>query len=91
MRLHVMAEAGDEQYSWLNQAVIIAGSGRVRDMVIYDAYQVLYNRAPPSLIFTIFHVTISNLCACHVIRCEIPFIIYVQDSERLMVKAIYQL
>jgi len=41
MRLHISAETGDSRYSWLNQAVIIASSGRVEDMVIYDAYQVL--------------------------------------------------
>lgn len=41
MRLHVMAETGHEKYSWLNQAVIVASSGRVGDMVIYDAFQVL--------------------------------------------------
>jgi len=41
MRLHVTAETGDERYSWLNQAVIVASSGRVKDMVIYDAYQLL--------------------------------------------------
>lgn len=41
MRLHVIAETGDERYSWLNQAVIVASSGRVKDMVIYDAFQLL--------------------------------------------------
>ncbi|KAE9965735.1 hypothetical protein BLS_007424 [Venturia inaequalis] len=41
MRLHITAETGDERYSWLNQAVIVASSGRVQDMVIYDAYQLL--------------------------------------------------
>lgn len=41
MRLHVTAETGDERYSWLNQAVVIASSARVKDMVIYDAYEVL--------------------------------------------------
>ena len=41
MRLHLTAETGDERYSWLNQAVMIASSGRVGDMVIYDAYQLV--------------------------------------------------
>jgi hypothetical protein len=41
MRLHVTAETGDERYSWLNQSVIIASSARVKDMVVYDAYEVL--------------------------------------------------
>ncbi|MCJ1253890.1 hypothetical protein MMC24_001704 [Lignoscripta atroalba] len=41
MRLHVTAETGDERYSWLNQAVMIASAGRVGGQVIYDAYQVL--------------------------------------------------
>jgi hypothetical protein len=41
MRLHVMAETGDERYSWLNQAVIVASAGRVKNMVIYDAFQLL--------------------------------------------------
>jgi hypothetical protein len=41
MRLHLTFETGDERYSWLNSAVFIASSGRVGDMVVYDAYQVL--------------------------------------------------
>ena len=41
MRLHLTFETGDERYTWLNSAVFIASSGRVGDMVIYDAYQVL--------------------------------------------------
>lgn len=41
MRLHVMAETKDERHSWLNQAVIVASSGRVVDMMDYDAFQVL--------------------------------------------------
>lgn len=41
MRLHLMMETGDERYSWLNQAVVVASSGRSGDMVIYDAYQLL--------------------------------------------------
>lgn len=41
MRLHLTAETGDERYSWLNQAVMVASSGRVGDMVIYDAYQLV--------------------------------------------------
>ncbi|KAG9970737.1 hypothetical protein KCU78_g23730, partial [Aureobasidium melanogenum] len=41
MRLNLTFETGDERYTWLNSAVFIASSGRVGDMVIYDAYQVL--------------------------------------------------
>lgn len=41
MRLHLTFETGDERYSWINQGVFIASSGRVGDQVIYDAYQVL--------------------------------------------------
>ena len=41
MRLHVTAETGDERYSWLNQAVIVASAGRVGDQVVYDAYELL--------------------------------------------------
>ena len=33
MRLHLTFETGDERYSWLNQTVAIASSGRCRDMV----------------------------------------------------------
>jgi len=40
IRVHVTAERGDPRYSWLNQAVIIASSGRPMDMAMYDAYQV---------------------------------------------------
>lgn len=41
MRLNLTFETGDPRYTWLNSAVFIASSGRVGDMVIYDAYQVL--------------------------------------------------
>lgn len=41
MRLHLTFETGDEKYTWLNSGVFMASSGRVGDMVIYDAYQVL--------------------------------------------------
>jgi hypothetical protein len=41
MRLNLTMETGDERYSWVNDAVMIASSGRVGDMVIYDAYQVV--------------------------------------------------
>lgn len=41
MRVHVTIETGDERYKWLNDVVIIASAGRVRDMVVLDAYQVL--------------------------------------------------
>lgn len=41
MKLHVIAETRDERYSLLNQAVIVASSGRVKDMMIYDAFQLL--------------------------------------------------
>ncbi|THX24424.1 hypothetical protein D6D10_10131 [Aureobasidium pullulans] len=41
MRLHLTFETGDERYTWLNSGVFMASSGRVGDMVIYDAYQVL--------------------------------------------------
>lgn len=40
MRLHLTMETGDERYSWVNQGVFIASSGRVGNQVIYDAYQV---------------------------------------------------
>jgi len=39
MRLQLTMETGDERYSWVNQGVFIASSGRVGDQVIYDAYQ----------------------------------------------------
>ena len=41
MRLHVKAETGDERYSWLNVAIIVASAGRVGGRVIYDAYELL--------------------------------------------------
>lgn len=41
MRLNMKMETGDERYSWINQGVFIASSGRSGDQVIYDAYQVL--------------------------------------------------
>jgi hypothetical protein len=41
MRLNLTMETGDERYSWINQGVFIASSGRNGNMVIYDAYQVL--------------------------------------------------
>ena len=41
MRLRITAETGDERYSWINQAVIVASAARLGDQVIYDAYEVL--------------------------------------------------
>lgn len=41
MHLHIVAETGDERYAWLNQTAIVASAGRVGDMMIYDAYEVL--------------------------------------------------
>lgn len=41
MRLTLKMETGDARYSWINQGVFIASSGRVGTQVIYDAYQVL--------------------------------------------------
>ena len=41
MRLSLKFECGDEKYSWLNQVVGVASSGRDGSRVIYDAYQVL--------------------------------------------------
>lgn len=41
MRLQLVMETGDERYSWVNQGVFIASSGRVGDQVVYDAYEVL--------------------------------------------------
>ena len=40
MRLNLKMECGDPKYSWVNDCVFIASSGRVGDQVIYDAYQV---------------------------------------------------
>lgn len=39
MRLHLTMETGDERYSWVNDGVFIASSGRVGDQVIYDAFE----------------------------------------------------
>lgn len=39
MRLQLKMETGDSRYSWVNQGVFIASSGRVGNQVIYDAYQ----------------------------------------------------
>lgn len=41
MRLSLKMECGDPRYTWVNDGVFIASSGRVGDQVIYDAYQVL--------------------------------------------------
>lgn len=41
MRLHLTMETGDERYSWVNEGVFVASSGRNGDMVVYDAYQLL--------------------------------------------------
>lgn len=41
MRLNLKMECGDPKYSWVNDCVFIASSGRVGSQVIYDAYQVL--------------------------------------------------
>ena len=41
MRLHKNTETGDERYSWMNLAVIVASAGRLGSQVIYDAYEVL--------------------------------------------------
>ncbi len=41
MRLHLTMETGDERYSWINQGVFVASSGRNGNQVIYDAYQLL--------------------------------------------------
>ncbi|KAK5169907.1 uncharacterized protein LTR77_005885 [Saxophila tyrrhenica] len=41
MRLQLTMETGDEQYSWINQGVFVASSGRSGGRVIYDAYQLL--------------------------------------------------
>ncbi|KAK3046130.1 hypothetical protein LTR09_012356 [Extremus antarcticus] len=41
MRLQLTMETGDEGYSWVNQGVSVASSGRNGDQVIYDAYQLL--------------------------------------------------
>ncbi|KAI6814928.1 hypothetical protein KC367_g5899 [Hortaea werneckii] len=41
MRLNLMLETGDPRYSWVNDGVFIASSGRSGTQVIYDAYQVL--------------------------------------------------
>jgi Protein of unknown function (DUF3237) len=39
--LHIMAETGGARHSGLNHAVVIGCSGRVGNMVIYIAFQVL--------------------------------------------------
>ncbi|KAK6404618.1 hypothetical protein LTR95_018847 [Oleoguttula sp. CCFEE 5521] len=41
MRLNLTMETGDERYSWINDGVFLASSGRVGSQVIYDAYEVL--------------------------------------------------
>ncbi|GAB1729391.1 hypothetical protein NU195Hw_g4343t1 [Hortaea werneckii] len=41
MRLNLTLETGDPRYSWVNDGVFIASSGRSGTQVIYDAYQVL--------------------------------------------------
>lgn len=41
MRLQLTMETGDPRYSWINDGVFIAASGRSGDQVIYDAYQLL--------------------------------------------------
>ncbi|KAK5711715.1 hypothetical protein LTR15_012310 [Elasticomyces elasticus] len=41
MRLNLTMETGDPRYSWINQGVFVASSGRVGDQVIYDAYELL--------------------------------------------------
>lgn len=41
MRLHMTMETGDERYSWVNDGVFVASSGRVGDQVIYDAFELL--------------------------------------------------
>ena len=41
MRLNLSLETGDPRYSWVNDGVFIASSGRSGSQVIYDAYQVL--------------------------------------------------
>ena len=41
MRLHLTMETGDPRYSWVNDGVFVASSGRSGDQVIYDAYQLL--------------------------------------------------
>lgn len=41
MRLNMKMETGDERYSWVNQGVFVASSGRSGDQVIYDAYQLV--------------------------------------------------
>ncbi|RMY46489.1 hypothetical protein D0865_09253 [Hortaea werneckii] len=41
MRLNLTLETGDSRYSWVNDGVFIASSGRSGTQVIYDAYQVL--------------------------------------------------
>ncbi|KAI7514953.1 FAD/NAD(P)-binding domain-containing protein [Hortaea werneckii] len=55
MRLNLTLETGDPRYSWVNDGVFIASSGRSGTQVIYDAYQILLKRrlhllqAPPEL------------------------------------------
>ncbi|KAK5085263.1 hypothetical protein LTR05_004544 [Lithohypha guttulata] len=49
MRLHMTMETGDSRYSWVNDGVFIASSGRNGDMVIYDAYEVLPSMSEGSL------------------------------------------
>ena len=41
MRLALQMETGDPKYSWINDGVFMASSGRVGTQVIYDAYQIL--------------------------------------------------
>nr|OQO29573.1 hypothetical protein B0A51_03654 [Rachicladosporium sp. CCFEE 5018] len=41
MRLNLTMKTGDERYSWINDGVFLASSGRVGSQVIYDAYEVL--------------------------------------------------
>lgn len=42
MRLHLTMETGDSRYSWVNDSVFVASSGRNGDQVIYDAYELLW-------------------------------------------------
>lgn len=41
MRLHLTMETGDPRYSWVNDGVFVASSGRTGNQVIYDAYELL--------------------------------------------------
>jgi len=41
MRLHLTMETGDARYSWVNDGVFVASSGRTGNQVIYDAYELL--------------------------------------------------